>query len=310
MSTNNIPVSISNVSNILGINRRASINSSKKSPLRLHQLPDDILYKIDEEYKASITNKDFALILKNMNEKEAEKELLNITNYDRIIEISKLIPQNPRSYPNNMIPEKLKNLIKLINNRKDYLWEKEAEKELLNITNYDSILETYNLISQDIRSNPNNMIPDKIKNLIKLINNRKDYLWIDNYIEKKLIVHTNIYPNKLKKIEEEFTNIKSIINNNRNDTDKFNVAQKQVNLISLQLKITKETEKNIVEYAQNIQKKLKAGNIYIDKDIIKVIKKTIDNHIKDAKNQLDFLENLQKKLVENLQKKYEGKVYK
>jgi hypothetical protein len=245
-----------------------------------------------------------------MNEKEAEKELLNITNYDRIIEISKLIPQNPRSYPNNMIPEKLKNLIKLINNRKDYLWEKEAEKELLNITNYDSILETYNLISQDIRSNPNNMIPDKIKNLIKLINNRKDYLWIDNYIEKKLIVHTNIYPNKLKKIEEEFTNIKSIINNNRNDTDKFNVAQKQVNLISLQLKITKETEKNIVEYAQNIQKKLKAGNIYIDKDIIKVIKKTIDNHIKDAKNQLDFLENLQKKLVENLQKKYEGKVYK
>jgi len=310
MSTNNIPVSISNVSNILGINRRASINSSKKSPLRLHQLPYDILYKIDEEYKASITNKDFALILKNMNEKEAEKELLNITNYDRIIEISKLIPQNPRSYPNNMIPEKLKNLIKLINNRKDYLWEKEAEKELLNITNYDSILETYNLISRDPRSNPNNMIPDKIKILIKLINNRKDYLWIDNYIEKKLIVHTNIYPNKLKKIEEEFTNIKSIINNNRNDTDKFNVAQKQVNLISLQLKITKETEKNIVEYAQNIQKKLKAGNIYIDKDIIKVIKKTIDNHIKDAKNQLDFLENLQKKLVENLQKKYEGKVYK
>jgi hypothetical protein len=303
MSTNNIPVSISNVSNILGINRRASINSSKKLPLRLHQLPDDILYKIDEEYKASITNKDFALILKNMNEKEAEKELLNITNYDRIIEISKLIPQNPRSYPNNMIPEKLKNLIKLINNRKDYLWEKEAEKELLNITNYDSILETYNLISRDPRSNPNNMIPDKIKILIKLINNRKDYLWIDNYIEKKLIVHTNIYPNKLKKIEEEFTNIKSIINNNRNDTDKFNVAQKQVNLISLQLKITKETEKNIVEYAQNIQKKLKAGNIYIDKDIIKVIKKTIDNHIKDAKNQLDFLENLQKKLVENLQKK-------
>jgi hypothetical protein len=302
MSTNNIPVSISNVSNILGINRRVSINSSKKSPLRLHQLPYDILYKIDEEYNASITNKDFALILKNMNEKEAEKELLNITNYDRIIEISKLIPQNPRSYPNNMIPEKLKNLIKLINNRKDYLWEKEAEKELLNITNYDSILETYNLISRDPRSNPNNMIPDKIKILIKLINNRKDYLWIDNYIEKKLIVHTNIYPNKLKKIEEEFTNIKSIINNNRNDTDKFNVAQKQVNLISLQLKITKETEKNIVEYAQNIQKKLKAGNIYIDKDIIKVIKKTIDNHIKDAKNQLDFLENLQKK--------YEGKVYK
>ena len=303
MSTNNIPVSISNVSNILGINRRASINSSKKSPLRLHQLPDDILYKIDEEYKASITNKDFALILKNMNEKEVEKELLNITNYDRIIEISKLIPQNPRSYPNNMIPEKLKNLIKLINNRKDYLWEKEAEKELLNITNYDSILETYNLISRDPRSNPNNIITNKIKNLIKLINNRKDYLWIDNYIEKKLIVHTNIYPNKLKKIEEEFTNIKSIINNNRNDTDKFNVAQKQVNLISLQLKITKETEKNIVEYAQNIQKKKKAGNIYIDKDIIKVIKKTIDNHIKDAKNQLDFLENLQKKLVENLQKK-------
>jgi hypothetical protein len=295
MSTNNIPVSISNVSNILGINRRASINSSKKSPLRLHQLPDDILYKIDEEYKASITNKDFALILKNMNEKEAEKELLNITNYDRIIEISKLIPQDPRSYPNNMIPEKLKNLIKLINNRKDYLWEKEAEKELLNITNYDSILETYNLISQDPRSYPNNIISNKIKILIKLINNRKDYLWIDNYIEKKLIVHTNIYPNKLKKIEEEFTNIKSIINNNRNDTDKFNVAQKQVNLISLQLKITKETEKNIVEYAQNIQKKLKAGNIYIDKDIIKVIKKTIDNHIKDAKNQLDFLENLQKK---------------
>jgi len=81
MSTNNIPVSlttVSNVSKILGINRRASINSSKKSPLRLHQLPDDILYKIDEEYKASITNKDFALILKNMNEKEAEKELLNI----------------------------------------------------------------------------------------------------------------------------------------------------------------------------------------------------------------------------------------
>jgi hypothetical protein len=303
MSTNNIPVSISNVSNILGINRRVSINSSKKSPLRLHQLPYDILYKIDEEYNASITNKDFALILKNMNEKEAEKELLNITNYDRIIEISKLISQDSHSYPNNMIPEKLKNLMKLINNRKDYLWEKEAEKELLNITNYDSIIETYNLISQNPRSNPNNMIPDKIKILIKLINNRKDYLWIDNYIEKKLIVHTNIYPNKLKKIEEEFTNMKSIINNNRNDTDKFNVAQKQVNLISLQLKITKETEKNIVEYAQNIQKKLKAGNIYIDKDIIKVIKKTIDNHIKDAKNQLDFLENLQKKLVENLQKK-------
>jgi hypothetical protein len=54
MSTNNIPVSISNVSNILGINRRVSINSSKKSPLRLHQLPYDILYKIDEEYNASI----------------------------------------------------------------------------------------------------------------------------------------------------------------------------------------------------------------------------------------------------------------
>jgi len=252
MSTNNIPVSLTTVSKILGINRRVSINSSKTSPPRLDKLPDDILDKVNGFYQALITNEDFALILKNINEKEAEKELLNITNYDRFIKISKLIPQDPRSYPNNMIPKKL-------------------------------------------------------KNLMKLINNRGDYLWMDNYIEQILIIHKNIYSNKLKKIEEEFTNMKSIINNNHNDTDKFNVAQKQVNLISLQLKITKETEKNIVENAENIQKKLKAGNIYIDKDIIKVMKKTFDNDIKEVRNQLYLLDFLQRKLVENLQEKEGGR---
>jgi hypothetical protein len=191
----------------------------------------------------------------------------------------------------------------ILENIKD---EKEAEKELLYITNYDRLIQISKLIQQDPRSFPNNIIPDNRKNLIKLINNRKSYLWIDYFIEKKLIIHIKIYTKKLKEVEEEFTNMKSKINNIRNDTDKFNKAQMQVSLISLQLINTKKKEQEIVEEAQNIQKKLKAGKININKDIIEIMKKTIDNNIKKAMYELDLVEFLQKNLVEILEKNEGG----